>query len=76
MALRATVWLSILLLFGAAFAFIHLQALPGLPFLAAAVLIANWRRFTLSRSEKVLVIWTVSIVSAALVALTLVSRAW
>jgi len=76
MALRATAWLSILLLFGAAFAFIHLQVLPGLPFLAAAVLIANWRRFNLSRPEKIMVIWTVVILSAVLVAVTLINRAW
>jgi len=74
MAWRTTLWLSLLCLLIAAYAFIGLSALPGLPFLAAAVLLANWHHFSLSRTEKVLVIWSVVIISALLAIVTLISK--
>jgi hypothetical protein len=51
---RRTLWASFaaLLAVPVTFAVAGLPALPGLPFLGAAVLVANWRHFRFSRSEK------------------------
>jgi len=44
----------------------ELRVLPGLPFLAAAVLAANWKQFDLSRSEKRATFWCVFICAGAI----------
>jgi hypothetical protein len=44
----------------------ELKVLPGLPFIAAAVLAANWRRFHLSRGEKQATFWCLFICAGAI----------
>jgi len=49
---RRTLWLCFLVLLLAPFAFAFAPRLPGLPFISAAVVAANWREMSFTREEK------------------------
>lgn len=65
MATRRTAWGVFIAVLLSPLAFVivplfthhDLQALPGLPFIGAGVIVANWRQFSLSREEKFALVW-------------------
>jgi len=59
MNLRATLWALFVafLIVPMVFAIARVPALPGLPFIGAAVIVANWRHFHFSRAEKFAVLY-------------------
>jgi hypothetical protein len=67
MNLRATLWALFVafLIVPAVFAVAGLPALPGLPFIGVAVIVANWRHFRFSRAEKFAVLYAVLGIAAA-----------
>jgi hypothetical protein len=66
-AMWATVLIGpVIVMAGAQAAGHGLTALPGLPFLAAALVGANWKRFNLSRAEKRATFWCLFICAAAI----------
>jgi len=50
-----------------------LEALPGLPFIGAGLLVANWRDFRISREEKFALLWA-ALVAGVVVGLYLLLR--
>lgn len=83
---RATLWASVAALLAASLVLFAgslwrglgpiADRLPGLPFLAAAVIVVNLRGFHLSREENRAVVGVVIALGAILAAVTLVWRGW
>jgi len=69
---RGTLWALFIAFLTApvVFSLVGASALPGLPLLGAAVLIANWRQFRFSRAEKFALLY------AALAVMALVAVMW
>lgn len=85
LSVRATLWASVVALLAASLVFFAASLwpglgpvadrLPGLPFLAAAVIVVNMRGFHLSREESRAVVGVAIALGAILAAVTLVWRA-